>query len=112
MNRKDLKLACDRMAIDTTSFFDKQEFIDAINDRRNKECPICQEEFDTGEHVKVLKCAHWYHTECLKRMCVHDLGVKPACAVCRVVVGEKSERAECVGRANEEARRAFKARRV
>ncbi|KAJ4792334.1 RING/U-box superfamily protein [Rhynchospora pubera] len=42
-------------------------------------CSICQEEYENGEEIGVLKCEHWYHVSC-----IHDwLRQKNWCPVCK-----------------------------
>ena len=32
---------------------------------KNKECSICQEDLPNGNHVKLTRCEHAFHEECL-----------------------------------------------
>ena len=63
---KYLKQACNFLGIPTGEFSEKSEYIKAVNERRNKECSICMEEFKVDESVKVTHCGHLYHEECLQ----------------------------------------------
>jgi len=42
-------------------------------------CAICMAEFETGEDLRSLHCAHFYHKECIDKW----LGVATACPVCK-----------------------------
>lgn len=38
-----------------------------VQQRKGNSCCICLEEFELEHDVKVLKCKHCYHSECLKK---------------------------------------------
>lgn len=44
-----------------------------------KECPICTDEFETDEDLKILPCAHYYHKNCA----IQWFQQKFICPVCR-----------------------------
>lgn len=31
-----------------------------------EDCPICAEPMEDGHEARVLRCAHWFHRECLE----------------------------------------------
>lgn len=48
-------------------------------------CAICQCEFDEEDQLKILKCMHFYHTECI----VQWLNINKVCPVCNHEVTEE-----------------------
>jgi len=43
-----------------------------------EQCVICRVEFEEGERLKVLPCAHHYHDECIKQW----LAINKQCPMC------------------------------
>jgi hypothetical protein len=67
LNVKELKRACTAMGIDTTGMIEREEMESVVAERRGTACSICTDEFVTGESVKVTKCGHWFHRDCLSQ---------------------------------------------
>ena len=111
---KNLKQSCNFLGVPTAAFSEKKEFVQAIEERRNKECAVCMMSFEKDESVKVTLCGHLYHDECLHasaRM-QSTRGWMPKCPVCRVPIDAKSKRAEEVAAQNRASEETRKRRRV
>lgn len=63
----------------TTVPFDRGLFGEGGGARYHAECTICLETFRPGSAIKVLRCGHAFHKDCLERW----LQRKPTCALCR-----------------------------
>ena len=111
---KYLKQACNFLGIPTESFSEKSEYIKAVNERRNKECSICMEDFKVDEPVKVTHCGHLFHEDCLQGSAVTQsaAGFMPKCAMCRTPIDRVNEHADKVKRKNEATEEARKSRKV
>ena len=111
---KYLKQACNFLGIPTEGFSEKSEYIEAVKERRNKECSICMEEFKVDEPVKVTHCGHLYHEDCLQGSAVTQsaAGFMPKCAMCRTPIDRVNEHAGKVKRKNEATEEARKSRKV
>ncbi len=53
----------------------------------NKECSVCQDEFDQNTQVIQLPCTHIFHENCI----VTWLKVNGSCPVCRFKIGESAQ---------------------
>lgn len=42
-------------------------------------CPVCFEDFNENDEVILLKCDHFYHSECVNNFILYN----PTCPVCR-----------------------------
>lgn len=111
---KYLKQACNFLGIPTDGFSEKSEYIKAVQERRNRECSICMEDFKVDEPVKVTHCGHLYHAECLQGSAVTQsaAGFMPKCAMCRTPIDRVNEHASKVKRKNEAIEEARKSRKV
>ncbi|KAK9056656.1 hypothetical protein SSX86_024018 [Deinandra increscens subsp. villosa] len=52
----------------------------AISTKSLEPCCICQEEYDTGDHIGSLDCGHDFHTDCIKQW----LAQKNICPICKM----------------------------
>lgn len=108
LSMRDLRRACNAMAIDTSGMLEKTEFQLALRERRNAECPICYDTFNTGEKVSVTLCGHWFHTECLvKHACSaveRTPGEMPGCVLGCGPLNKRSAHSVGMERANEAAK--------
>lgn len=51
---------------------------------RQISCPVCLEDYEQGETLKVLGCGHFFHKECIGKWLT---GVRGECPVCKHRVG-------------------------
>jgi len=110
LSLKELRQAANAMGVDTSQFLQKEEFKSAIDERRNKSCPICFDDYTKNEEVSVTLCGHFYHKDCLKshvRSCVQRRpGEMATCALGCGSLKKRPERAVEVEEANQSAKRA------
>lgn len=50
--------------------------------REHAECAVCLSDYEDGDMLRTLPCAHAFHRDCIDRW----LGTNPACPLCRVRV--------------------------
>lgn len=114
LQTKQLKQACNFLGIDTKAFTEKTEFVEAIDERRNKECAICISLFEKDEKVKVLLCGHLLHAECLHSFArtISSQNAMPRCPTCRTPLDAENKRARQVAKQNDEGDASRKKRKV
>jgi len=87
---KDLKIPCVMISPQDGAYLQtivhkihetKSKFAEVrfITQERKLACPICQDDFDTGDEAVKLPCAHYYHEPCL----VTWLKQRNTCPLCR-----------------------------
>ena len=57
-----------------------------------KECPVCQDDFELGKDMVIMPCKHRFHSVCLK----HWLKINGTCPVCRfsLITGKKHDHSQ------------------
>ena len=55
---------------------------EVVTDLNARECIICLESFECGDHATLIRCGHMYHTTCLYRWFVK----KKTCPICDINV--------------------------
>ncbi|KAL2342389.1 hypothetical protein Fmac_003674 [Flemingia macrophylla] len=58
---------------------------DTLKHQIDKECSICQEEYEAGDELGSLNCEHSYHFQCIKQWVAH----KNFCPVCKQQVAAR-----------------------
>ncbi|PAV85608.1 hypothetical protein WR25_08229 isoform A [Diploscapter pachys] len=58
-----------------------------IPDSEVERCTVCLDEFQNGEEVRTLKCAHLFHVNCIDKWLVYN----KKCPVCRLDVDKHNE---------------------
>lgn len=54
--------------------------ISHCSEQERERCTVCLSDFETGDELRALNCAHLFHTECIDRW----LQYNKKCPVCRV----------------------------
>lgn len=76
-----------------SSYVDRRRVTDSLRkeiaEKEGEEinCPICQEEMKTNQHVFKTKCGHVFHQKCLKEWLVEKCE-RPTCPMCKTDVRE------------------------
>ena len=53
------------------------------DDDEEEECSLCMERFEEPDEVRLLKCGHYFHTECIDKWLVVGQQLKPrSCPYC------------------------------
>ena len=58
--------------------------LDEINENENKQCVICQENFEEKESVISLPCMHSYHSKCIRKW----FKTNNTCPICKLIITE------------------------
>lgn len=73
--------------------FDKQEavaHIVASGNSSSSSCTICCDDYESGDALRILKCGHKYHVECIDKwlLCSTDYLRAPTCPICSAAIVE------------------------
>lgn len=62
------------------SYFVTKKTLEEFSD--SDRCVVCMSEFEVEENLRILPCAHEFHSECVDKW----LSTNPTCPICRAVV--------------------------
>jgi len=85
---KQLKQACNAMALDCKGFVEAEDYRAALRDRVTSSCPICIDDFEIGSVCKVTYCGHIYHKTCLEQFA--DTTTADKCPMCYHPINQPS----------------------
>lgn len=78
--------------VEVRGALDKSEAITQLLDKGGSTataCSICCEDYGSGDLLRVLKCGHRYHLECVDRWFLSsstDYSREPACPMCNASI--------------------------
>eukprot|EP00798_Chlamydomonas_sp_ICE-L_P013751 gene13751-19655_t len=84
MHPHELKERLTARGVNCSNFIEKQELVVPLREGGGSSatsCSVCCEDFCSGEPVRVLKCSHRFHVECIDRWFLSstDYSRSPAC---------------------------------
>lgn len=87
LTNRELRRYLERLGLSTQ--LERNDAIDAIEERTEKTCAVCQEEFCDGEPLRYLRqCRHSYHVECIDKWVFVESGKGrlPKCPLCNAAL--------------------------
>ncbi|GAX83698.1 hypothetical protein CEUSTIGMA_g11123.t1 [Chlamydomonas eustigma] len=86
MTVHELKERLETSGMDPSCFLEKRELVDQLLEPSNSSastCAICSDDYCSGDILRILKCRHKFHIECVdKWLLACDYSRPPACPMC------------------------------
>jgi hypothetical protein len=82
----ELKERLEASGLDPSSFIEKKELVNQLLEPSNSSastCAICSDDYCSGDILRIMKCRHKFHIECVdKWLLACDYSRPPACPMC------------------------------
>ncbi|KAL3143946.1 hypothetical protein ABBQ32_003760 [Trebouxia sp. C0010 RCD-2024] len=93
MSLPELKKRLTACGVHSKESFDKEEAIARIvasGNSSSTSCTVCCDDYESGDALRVLKCGHKYHVECIDKWLLSstDYLRAPTCPICSAAIVE------------------------